>query len=80
MCDRIFNRDTQQEIETTTELRALVGPDFYPPYVGNSEDDDTGLCLCNTDHEAILKAAGFAWEPVEGDTTDIITYRLQPAL
>ncbi len=73
MCDRIYNRDTGQEIENVGELRALVGSDLVDQLEPDADPDD--CCLCNTDHMAILTAAGYCWIPNEGDTTDILIYK-----
>ena len=74
MCDRIYNRDTQEEIESQTDLHALVGPEVYA--LLEEEDPDPALCICDINHEGMLQAAGYAWEPTNGDTTDIVTYKL----
>jgi hypothetical protein len=74
MCDQIFNRDTSTEIDTVDDLRALVGDAIEA--VEGEDADPNDCCLCNIDHEAVLKYAGYAWEPIEGNTTDIITYKL----
>lgn len=73
MCDRIYNRDTNQEIETVGDLCALVGRALVETHEG-TPDPDT-CCLCNTDHFSILLAAGYKWEPNGGDTTDITIYK-----
>lgn len=70
MCDRIYNRDTNEEIETVGGLCALVGRPLVLVHEDDPDPDD--CCLCNTDHIGILTAAGYDWEATNGDTTDIV--------
>ena len=75
MCDQLVNRDTGREITSRADLLALVGPvAFYR--VLDDDPDPLDCCLCNTDTERILTDAGYAWEPIDGNPCDVVTYKL----
>jgi hypothetical protein len=73
MCDRLYNRDTDQEVETVGDLCALVGRELVQAYEDDPDPDN--CCLCNTDTIGILTEAGYKWEAVNGDTTDLVIYK-----
>lgn len=75
MCDQLINRDTGEEINMRAALLALVGPEAFLS-VHDDDPDPLECCLCNTDVEAILYAAGYAYEPIDGNPCDVITYQV----
>lgn len=64
MCDMIYLNQGEIEIGTAAQLRELVGPTILPPPNPKSKravHDDEKCCLCNTDVEGILTAAGYSF-------------------
>lgn len=68
MCDRLYNTDTGEEIETQIGMMLLVGIDTYRKYEPDPEPD---RCLCDVEYEPMLQDAGYVWHPNGGDPTDL---------
>lgn len=73
MCDSLYNRDTGQEINSQDELVRLVGIAIWQHH--EEAEPEEGYCLCDIDHEAMVKEAGYVWEPYQGNTMDVTIYR-----
>ena len=88
MCDTILNTETNEEADSVSTLRKMLGPDakiiwYDDTFAGvrgkraaDLLDRLNDSCLCSVDIEATAKAAG--WDCVRSDSGMVTDYLLTP--